>query len=103
MSRPAPMMFWAGCRRLCPRGGLQPKIFAVRPMVVVGEATYCLYLLHFNCINLMNKYHVALRLHMMPIEPWFSYSVAVLLALAAYYGVENPVRRWILKTWGHKR
>jgi peptidoglycan/LPS O-acetylase OafA/YrhL len=79
------------------------KIFSVRPMVVVGEATYCLYLLHFNCINLMNKYHVAARLHMTPIEPWFSYGVAVALALAAYYGVENPGRRWILKRWGHKR
>jgi peptidoglycan/LPS O-acetylase OafA/YrhL len=79
------------------------KIFAVRPMVIVGEATYCLYLLHFNCINLMNKYHVAQRLHMTPIEPWFSYSVAVLLALAAYYAVENPARRWILHRWSHKR
>jgi peptidoglycan/LPS O-acetylase OafA/YrhL len=79
------------------------KFFALRPLVVFGEATFCLYLLHFNAINLMNKYHVAARLHMTPIEPWFTYSVAVLLALAAFYGVENPGRRWILKTWGHKR
>ncbi len=79
------------------------KFFALRPLVIFGEATYCLYLLHFNCINLMNKYHVAARLHMMPIEPWFSYSVAALLALAAFYGVEMPGRRWILNRWGHKR
>jgi peptidoglycan/LPS O-acetylase OafA/YrhL len=79
------------------------KFFALRPLVIFGEATYCLYLLHFNCINLMNKYHVAARLHMMPVEPWFSYSVAALLALAAFYGVEMPGRRWILKRWGHKR
>jgi hypothetical protein len=29
--------------------------------------------------------------------------VAGLLALAAFYGVEMPGRRWILKRWGHKR
>jgi peptidoglycan/LPS O-acetylase OafA/YrhL len=78
------------------------KIFAVRPMVIVGEATYCLYLLHFNCINLLHKYSVSARLGIASWEPWFSYTFAVLLALAAYYGVENPGRRWILKHWAHK-
>jgi peptidoglycan/LPS O-acetylase OafA/YrhL len=79
------------------------KIFAVRPMVIVGEATYCIYLLHFNCIVLLSKYKVSARLGIASWEPWFSYGVAVALALAAYYAVENPARRWILKRWSHKR
>ena len=78
-------------------------IFAVRPMVVVGEATYCLYLLHFNCWNLMHKYNVPQKLHVEALDPWFSYVVLVLIALLAYYTVENPGRRWILKRWSHRR
>jgi peptidoglycan/LPS O-acetylase OafA/YrhL len=46
---------------------------------------------------------VSARLGIASWEPWFSYGVAIALALAAYYAVENPGRRWILKTWGHKR
>jgi peptidoglycan/LPS O-acetylase OafA/YrhL len=79
------------------------KILAVRPMVIVGESTYCLYLLHFNCWNLMHKYELPQRLHVAALDPWFSYAVLVLIALAAYYAVENPGRRWILNRWAHKR
>ncbi len=52
----------------------------------------------------MHKYNVPQRLHMVALEPWFSYWCwCDRAALAAYYAVENPGRRWILNRWGHKR
>lgn len=79
------------------------KIFAIKPMVILGEATYCLYLLHFNGWNLLHKYDVPARLHVQALEPWFSYAVLVAFALGAYYAVEMPGRRWILQRWSHRR
>jgi peptidoglycan/LPS O-acetylase OafA/YrhL len=79
------------------------QIFAIRPMVILGEATYCLYLLHFNSWNLIHKYNLPQRLHVQAWDPWFSYVLLVVIALVAFYAVEMPGRRWILKRWSHRR
>ena len=79
------------------------QIFAIRPMVILGEATYCLYLLHFNSWNLIHKYKLPQRLHVQAWDPWFSYVLLVAIALVAFYAVEMPGRRWILKRWSHRR
>ena len=34
------------------------RVLGVRPLVFVGEASYCLYLLHFNLWNLIHDSHV---------------------------------------------
>ncbi len=79
------------------------KVFSWRPLVVMGEATYCLYLLHFNTFIMIQRYHLAERLHFARFEPWVSYVVVTLFALAAYQYVEQPARRWILARWGKPR
>ena len=41
----------------------------VRPLVFVGEASYCLYLLHFNLWNLIHDSHVLDRLGLSRFDP----------------------------------
>ncbi|MEO6817659.1 MAG: acyltransferase, partial [Edaphobacter sp.] len=78
--------------------GVNPvaAVFACRPLLIVGESSYCLYLLHFNVLILVRKYHLAQHLHVTALDPWFSYVFVVLFSLAAYRFVENPSRRIIL-------
>ncbi len=79
------------------------RIFAFRPILIVGEATYCLYLLHFNGWILIHKYSLPARLHVAALDPWISYAVLVAFSVAAFYWVEIPGRRWILNRWSHRR
>lgn len=78
--------------------GVNPvaAVFACRPLLIVGESSYCLYLLHFNVLMLVRKYHLSQHLHLAALDPWFSYVFVVLFSLAAYRFVENPSRRIIL-------
>ena len=70
--------------------------FAWRPLLIVGESSYCLYLLHFNVLILIRKFHLSQHLHLSAFDPWFSYVFVVLFSLAAFRFVENPARRAIL-------
>jgi len=70
--------------------------FAWKPIELLGQCSYCLFLLHFNLINMIRQYHVPERLHVAAYDPWFSYVVAIALSVAAMYWVEKPARRWIL-------
>ena len=79
------------------------SIFAWKPILLIGESTYCLYLLHFNVFILLHMYHVPERLHLEWADPWISYVVLVLLAIAVYKWFENPARKAILKWWGPAR
>jgi len=71
--------------------------FAWRPLLLVGESSYCLYLLHFNLYQLIHIYHVPERLHVSALDPWFSYVVLVLASLAIYRFFEAPARKAILR------
>jgi peptidoglycan/LPS O-acetylase OafA/YrhL len=73
------------------------SIFGWRPLVLIGQTSYCLYLLHFNFINLMRTYHVPQRLHLGALDPWITYAAAMALAFAATRLVENPARKAILR------
>jgi peptidoglycan/LPS O-acetylase OafA/YrhL len=73
------------------------SIFSWRPLVLLGQASYCLFLLHFNFINLLRLYHVPEHLHLAALDPWISYAATVLLAFAAFYLVEEPARKAILR------
>lgn len=70
--------------------------FSWRPLLLIGESSYCLYLLHFNLYQLIHRNHVFLRLHLIEFDPWLSYAVIILASLAIYQFYENPVRKLIL-------
>lgn len=70
------------------------------PLVFVGEASYCLYLLHFNMWNLIHDTHVLNRVGLDRFDPWISYLLLVLMALFALHFVEKPAQR-MLRKWMH--
>jgi peptidoglycan/LPS O-acetylase OafA/YrhL len=73
------------------------SVFAWRPLVLLGQSSYCLFLLHFNFINLIRLYHLPERLHLAAFDPWVSYAAALVLAFAATHLVERPARKAILR------
>ena len=72
------------------------SVFAWKPIELLGQASYALFLLHFNFINLLHDHHVPERLHLAAYDPWVSYAAALGLSVAAMYLVERPARRAIL-------
>ena len=82
--------------------GINPlsKLFGLAPLVFVGEASYCLYLLHFNMWNLIHDSHLLDRLGLARFDPWISYFILIGLALLALHFVEKPAQR-ILRGWMH--
>ena len=61
-----------------------------RPLVFIGESSYCLYLLHFNLWNLIHNSHILDKLHLAQFDPWLSYVLLVVMALIALHFVEKP-------------
>ena len=74
--------------------------FSLRPLVFVGEASYALYLLHFNFWNLIHDTHVLNRLGVSRFDPWISYVLLMGLALLALHVVEKPAQRQLRKWMG---
>ncbi|HUB29621.1 MAG TPA: acyltransferase [Terracidiphilus sp.] len=75
-------------------------VIGARPFVFVGEASYCLYLLHFNMWNLIHDTHVLDRFGLVRFDPWISYILLILMALFALHFIEKPVQRQLRK-WMH--
>jgi len=71
-----------------------------RPLVFVGEASYCLYLLHFNLWNLMHDSHLLDRLGLTRYDPWISYVLLIAVAVAALHLVEKPAQRQLRRWMG---
>ncbi|MGA7857895.1 MAG: acyltransferase [Terracidiphilus sp.] len=76
------------------------RALGVRPLVFVGEASYCLYLLHFNMWNLIHDTHVLNKLGLAGLDPWISYVLLVLMALLALHFIEKPAQRQLRKWMG---
>ncbi len=72
----------------------------VRPLVFVGEASYCLYLLHFSLWNMIHNSHVLEALGLSRFDPWLSYVLLIALSLVALYFIEKPAQRK-LREWMH--
>jgi len=72
------------------------RIFSWGPLLLVGESSYCLYLLHFNVFVLIHQYHLPERLHVTALDPWISYAALIGLSILIFRFVENPVRKAIL-------
>ena len=71
-----------------------------RPLVFVGEASYCLYLLHFNLWNLIHDSHVLDWAGLTRFDPWISYVLLISMAVLALYVVEKPAQRQLRKWMG---
>jgi peptidoglycan/LPS O-acetylase OafA/YrhL len=71
----------------------------------VGEASYCLYLLHFNLWLLIHNSHVLDKLHLAQFDPWLSYGLLIGGAILVMLFIERPCQRWIrrwMRTDGHR-
>jgi peptidoglycan/LPS O-acetylase OafA/YrhL len=77
---------------------LMASAFGLGPLVFVGEASYCLYLLHFTMWNLIHDSHILNRLHLDQYDPWISYVTLIGLALLALHFVEKPAQK-LLRKW----
>ncbi|HVJ08248.1 MAG TPA: acyltransferase [Acidisarcina sp.] len=67
--------------------------FGFRGFVMIGEASYCLYLLHFNMWTLLHESGALQWTGLIRFDPWISYALLVLGALAALHLVERPGAR----------
>jgi peptidoglycan/LPS O-acetylase OafA/YrhL len=76
------------------------RALGIRPLVFVGEASYCLYLLHFNLWTLIHKTHILDLFRLGRFDPWISYVALIALALAALHFIEKPAQRK-LRDWMH--
>lgn len=71
-----------------------------RPLVFVGEASYCLYLLHFNFWNLIHNSRFWFESGLNHYDPWLSYALLIAMALVALHLIEKPAQR-TLRGWMH--
>ena len=72
------------------------RLFSIYPLIVIGEASYCLYILHFNLWMLLHDdTHVLERAGLLRFDPWLSYALLVVAAVGTMYLVERPGQRWI--------
>jgi hypothetical protein len=70
-----------------------------RPLVFVGEASYCLYLLHFNMWNLIHDTHVLDRVGLSRFDPMDQLHLAPDRdgPAGALYFIEKPAQRQLRK------
>lgn len=73
------------------------SVFSWGPLLLIGESSYCLYLLHFNVFQLIHIYHLPERLHVAALDPWISYVALLVLSVLVYRFVENPARKALLR------
>lgn len=76
------------------------RALSIRPLVFIGQASYCLYLLHFNLWRLIHQTRVLDLFRLGRFDPWISYIVMVALAIFALYFIEKPAQRK-LREWLH--
>lgn len=65
--------------------------------VAIGEASYCLYIMHFNLWRWIHVSGILVRLHLVRFDPWVSYFMLEVAAFAAYRLIERPSRNWLQK------
>ena len=71
------------------------RLFGILPFIAIGEASYCLYLLHFNLWNILHDSHVLEKTGLIALDPWISYVLLITAALLTKRLVERPARRWL--------
>jgi peptidoglycan/LPS O-acetylase OafA/YrhL len=63
--------------------------------VALGEASYCLYILHFNIWQILHDDGLLAWLRLSRWDPWISYAIIIAVAMVAYRWVELPARKWL--------
>jgi peptidoglycan/LPS O-acetylase OafA/YrhL len=76
------------------------RLLGIRPLVFVGEASFCLYLLHFTLWNLIHDSHVLNLLGLSRFDPWISYVLLIGIALLALHFIEKPAQRQLRRWMG---
>ncbi len=75
------------------------SVFGFLPFVLLGEASYCLYLLHFNLWAIIHDSRILQQTGLARLDPWFSYLILVLAAVMTMKWIERPgqklIRSWI--------
>jgi peptidoglycan/LPS O-acetylase OafA/YrhL len=69
--------------------------FGLFPFIAIGEASYCLYLLHFNLWTLLHDSHFLEKSGLIAFDPWISYLLLIIAALLTKRFIERPGRSWI--------
>jgi peptidoglycan/LPS O-acetylase OafA/YrhL len=72
---------------------------SLRPIVKLGEATFALYILHFNVFVMIHAYHWPEHLHVTQYDPWISYIFLLVLAYTVMTCIEKPARNYILSRY----
>jgi peptidoglycan/LPS O-acetylase OafA/YrhL len=71
--------------------------FGLLPFIAIGEASYCLYLLHFNLWTLLHDSHLLEKSGLIAFDPWISYLLLIIAALLTKRLIERPGRAWIIR------
>lgn len=74
---------------------LLAKIMGFAPLAFLGQASYCLYLVHFNLWIQIHNWHLWKHLGLARFDPWISYAVLVLIAVLITMFVEKPLQKYI--------
>jgi peptidoglycan/LPS O-acetylase OafA/YrhL len=73
------------------------SFFGLLPFIAIGEASYCLYLLHFNLWTLLHDSHLLEKSGLIVFDPWISYLFLIIAALLTKRFIERPGRSWIIQ------
>ena len=73
------------------------RFFGLLPFIAIGEASYCLYLLHFNLWTLLHDSHFLEKSGLIVFDPWISYLLLIVAALLTKRLIERPGRSWIVR------
>ena len=71
------------------------RVLAFPLFVAVGEASYCLYIMHFNLWRWLHVSGILVKLHVIRFDPWISYFILEVTAYLAYRLIERPSRNWL--------
>ena len=71
------------------------RFFGLAPFVALGQASYCLYILHFNLWALIHQSGILQKIGIVQFDPWISYGLLAAGAGTALLLVERPVQRLI--------
>ena len=83
---------------LCLAGrNLVARFFGLLPFLAIGEASYCLYLLHFNLWEMLHDSQLLQKSGLIAFDPWISYLLMVIAALLTKKLIERPGRSWITR------
>jgi peptidoglycan/LPS O-acetylase OafA/YrhL len=80
---------------------LLARIFGFLPFVLLGEASYCLYLLHFNLWTLIHNSGLLEKTGLIRLDPWISYLLLVVAAVMTMKWIEHPGQR-LIRGWNKR-